>query len=116
MFGGMIKPHQDACVHMAVDPSHNSQLLGRSVMVISLFFPQEFILTPIKDNHAPLVGMFLTEHAYVYILSYSDDAKWKHRCKFPNGQKDNYRQKLRLSIVGRWLGRRTEMFCEDRHD
>jgi hypothetical protein len=116
MFGGMIQPHQDACVRMAIDPSHNSQLLGSSVMVISLFFPQEFILTPIDSDKAPPIGMFLTEHASVYILSYGDDAKWKHRCKFPNGHRDNYRQKVRLSIVGRWLGRRTKMFCEDRHD
>jgi hypothetical protein len=116
MFGGKIRPHQDACVRMAVDPSHNSQLLGSSVMCISLFSPQEFILTPVENNDAPPVGLFLTEHASVYILSCQDDAKWKHRCQFPNGKTEKYRQKVRLAIVCRWLGRRTKMFCDDRHD
>jgi hypothetical protein len=101
---------------MAVDPSHNSQLLGSSVMCISLLSPQEFILTPVEDDKAPPCGMFLTEHASVYILRCQDDAKWKHRCQFPNGKTDKYRQKVRLAIVCRWLGRRMEMFCEDRHD
>jgi hypothetical protein len=113
-----VNPHQDNALNSSmVSPEDNSQLLGSSVMIISLFDPMRFLFTPKtsqKERLPPPSGEFLTEHASVYILKCDDDSKWKHYAKFPDGR--NLRgmagQRVRLAIVCRHVGRRTKMFCE----
>jgi hypothetical protein len=53
------------------------------------------------------------EHLGVYVLSPDDDIKWQHFCKFGTPDR-NRKNRVRLGIICRWLGRRHHAFCEDK--
>jgi hypothetical protein len=107
-FKGKIRPHRDNAPNMGIDPTHNSQLLGSSVMVLSLGHPQELQFVEI-DKTSNVVDSFTTEHGSVYILRCCDDLQYKHQAKFVHQLKG----KARVCLAYRWLGRRTKAFCMD---
>ncbi len=107
LLGGEINPHNDANPRTPTLPENGSQLLGSSVMTLSLFDSQCF--QPWKDKKK--IDSFITEHGSVYILRMNDDLRYKHSSKFFGRGKE--RGKIRLSIVYRWLGRRQPAFCSD---
>jgi hypothetical protein len=115
-FGGKIRAHRDNAPNMrGVDPHDNSQVLGSSVMTFNLFDGQEVEFTRLDKTK---VGSFQTEHGSVYILKALDDLVNKHSATFVgnrNGEKTGKKKKdkVRVSLVFRWLGRREEVACMD---
>lgn len=110
-FGAFIRPHQDNCPNMQLpDYKWNSQLLGSSVLVVNLFDSQMMKLSDVETKRE--VGSFLTEHMSIYVLSAFDDIRYRHTTTFL-GTKGANESKVRISLVYRWLGRRTKAFCGD---
>ena len=107
-FDGHINAHQDNAPNMAIDPQHNSQLLGSSVMVLNLCHAQDFHFVALHDKNK-VEDTFVCEHGSVYILRADDDLNYKHTARF-SGDKVG---KVRIAIVFRWLGRRTKAFCDN---
>jgi hypothetical protein len=106
-FHSRIQPHQDNAPNMGIDPQHNSQLLGSSVMVLNLCHEQVLEFTSLDGGDT--VGSFVCPHGSVYILGANDDLMNKHQAKFTG----KHVGKVRIAVVFRWLGRRTKVFCSD---
>ena len=107
-FGCRINRHKDSNPDMNVEAGHTSQLLGSSVMAVRFFDTQDLEFR----NHykAPLpCDVFRTEHMSVYILNSWDDLVWYHNARFVGGLQG----KIRVSLIYRWLGRRTKVNCCD---
>lgn len=110
-FNAAIRPHQDNCPNMSLpDYKWNSQLLGSSVLVVNLFDQQTLKLTSVKTKQE--VGCFYPEHMSIYVLSAFDDLWCKHNATYAETPGTNA-EKVRISLVYRWLGRRTTAFCGD---
>jgi hypothetical protein len=84
-------------------------------MILTLFDGQEVKFTRLDKSK---VGSFDTQHGSVYILKALDDLTNKHEANFvgkKEGEKNakKKKDKVRVSIVFRWLGRREECACMD---
>lgn len=115
--GAQVHFHRDISNKSSVNISQNSQILGSSVMVISLFDEVEFLFV---DNERPkpnVLNKWVLGHLTVYILRSLDDTKWRHGVKFDlNNHKGNTkrtRDRVRVAIVCRWLGRRCKAYGAD---
>jgi hypothetical protein len=115
-FKAHIRAHQDNAPNMSIPMEHNSQMLGSSVMVLSLLDEQELcfcaLKNPTKSSQPKVLSSIRLGHLSVYILKCCDDFDMKHMTRFPSEQKKDYGA-VRVSLVGRWLTRRCEAFCED---
>ena len=138
-FNAVINAHKDMNPDMAINPNMNSQVIGSSVMVVTLLdsmrveFCTRRKLPSTKNGRSSythdMVDMFDTEDCSVYVQDPNDDLEYFHRAQFlPHFWKvegsDGKNKQVRLSktpkhgrvhvaITYRWLGKRTEFFGKD---
>jgi hypothetical protein len=122
-FGGEIQPHQDNAPNMAIPFHHNSQLVGSTVLCLTLFDEMEYDFVSLEPETKGckdyvVEKTFRTSHGTVYLMSAYDDFNHKHRARFPGRKRNREIKKerkglIRVAVVWRWLGRRTFAFDVD---
>ena len=113
-FGGKIRAHRDNAPNMATDPTHNSQILGTSVMAVSFFDRQMLEFFPLQTG-SKCCRNFCLDHCSICTLHSLDDVRWKHSARFPKvGEAGhNANNSIRVGMACRWLGRRCLGFGSD---
>lgn len=119
-FGGEIQAHQDNAPNSATPFYHHSQIIGSTVMCLTLFDGMDYDIVTIESQTRGkkdyvVQKSFKTSHGSLYLMSATDDFNSKHRAKFPPQRKTGKKKKglIRVAIVWRWLGRRTFAFDSD---
>jgi hypothetical protein len=139
-FDSYISLHKDMNPDMAIDPKNNSQIVGSSVIVVSLLDTMrvEFCKQTRQRNSKgemvtcfEMVDYFNKEDRSAYVLDPNDDLDVYHRVFFlrdfikeeRSGGKRKKEHiyisstprcgKVRVAITYCWLGKRAEFFCDD---
>ena len=118
-FGGEIQPHQDNAPSSATPYFHNSQIVGSTVMCLSLFDSMDYDIVTLEPRTSGckdyiVEKTFKTSNGTLYLMSAFCDFNHKHRAKFPSRVKGKKKRGLiRTAIIWRWLGRRTFGFDTD---
>jgi hypothetical protein len=94
-------------------PKRNSQILGSSALVVSLFHPLSYYLYSSKGKSLQR----MTEHMSAYILRAGDDGVFKHSEAIPVARVcGSCRDCLRLVLAYHWCSDRQEVFAADGKD
>ena len=113
-FQGKMNYHNDMNPDMVVSDETNSQIMGSTVIVVTLFVGQLVKLAVKRDGSFRSVAEFLAEHGSVYLLHPHDDFHYYHGTCFSKRKEHRcVHESVRVAITFRWLGNRMSYLGDD---
>jgi len=122
-FNGKIPAHRDNSPSIKADYWHNSQMVGTTVMVLSLFDDMHYDIVTMEpmtkgQKDYKILKRFTTSHGSLYLMSAFTDIESKHTAEFPqswivDGKGKKKKGLIRVGVAWRWVSRRAFAFDHD---